>query len=108
MVGGKEEDRPHPSLLPQEKESLFPHLVNLGASRLRLIQWPLIRPVRRRFASAFASLPPSLRYGATRRRDKTARQDGATRRRDKTPGESAVVPAWRLKAALTNSVLLFV
>jgi hypothetical protein len=87
---------------------LFPHLVNLGASRLRLIQWPLIRPVRRRFASAFASLPPSLRYGATRRRDKTARQDGATRRRDKTPGESAVVPAWRLKAALTNSVLLFV
>ena len=63
MVGGKEEDRPHPSLLPQEKESLFPHLVNLGASRLRLIQWPLIRPVRR-FASAFASL----------RRDTMARQ----------------------------------
>jgi hypothetical protein len=34
MVGGKEEDRPHPSLLPQEKEPLFPHLVNLSALSL--------------------------------------------------------------------------
>jgi len=66
---------------------------------------------RLRLTSAFASLrcdKTARQDGATRRRDKTARQDGATRRRDKTPGESAVVPAWRLKAALTNSVLLFV
>jgi hypothetical protein len=35
MVGGKEEARPHPSLLPQEKESLFPRLVNLSALGLR-------------------------------------------------------------------------
>ena len=33
--GGKEEDLPHPSLLPQEKEPLFPQLVNLSALRLR-------------------------------------------------------------------------
>jgi len=33
--GGREEDRPHPSLLPQEKEPLFPHLVNLSALSLR-------------------------------------------------------------------------
>ena len=33
--GGKEEDRPHPGLLPQEKESLFPLLVNLSALSLR-------------------------------------------------------------------------
>jgi hypothetical protein len=41
MVGGKEEDRPHPSLLPQEKEPLFPHLVNLSALSLRWFrgQW---------------------------------------------------------------------
>jgi hypothetical protein len=36
--GGKEEDRPHPNLLPQEKESLFPRLVNLSALGLRMVQ----------------------------------------------------------------------
>jgi hypothetical protein len=35
MVGGIEEDRPHPSLLPQEKESLFLLLINLSALSLR-------------------------------------------------------------------------
>jgi hypothetical protein len=34
-VGGKEEDRPHPSLLPQEKESLFPRLAKVDAPILR-------------------------------------------------------------------------
>jgi hypothetical protein len=35
--GGKKA-RPHPNLLPQEKESLFQRLVNLSALRLRLVQ----------------------------------------------------------------------
>ena len=35
MVSGKNEARPHPGLLPQEKESLFPRLVNLSALGLR-------------------------------------------------------------------------
>jgi hypothetical protein len=32
---GEKEARPHPGLLPQEKESLFPRLVNLSALGLR-------------------------------------------------------------------------
>jgi tetratricopeptide (TPR) repeat protein len=51
--GGKEEDRPHPSLLPQEKESLFPRLVNLRAlslcwfrcSKREIFRGILLRPI---------------------------------------------------------------
>jgi hypothetical protein len=34
--GGKKA-RPHPGLLPQEKESMFPRLVSLSALRLRVV-----------------------------------------------------------------------
>jgi hypothetical protein len=58
--GGKEEDRPHPGLLPQEKESLFPRLVNLRALSLR---W--FRGSMREFFGEFFSLRKKRSYIAS-------------------------------------------
>jgi hypothetical protein len=46
MVSGKNEARPHPGLLPQEKESLFPRLVNLSALGLRWFMGSMRKLVR--------------------------------------------------------------
>jgi len=46
---------PHPILLPQEKESLFPRLVNLSALRLRVVQEFEVRKFRGIFTPALLS-----------------------------------------------------
>jgi hypothetical protein len=68
-AGGKKA-RPHPGLLPQEKESLFPRLVNLIVLRLRVVQGFNARNFRGILSPSvpqvlFFSLQPSSGLAAT-------------------------------------------
>jgi len=64
---GEKKARPHPGLLPQEKESLFPRLVNLSALRLRVVQGGNARFFRG-ILSPSAPLTPPTRRGRNARR----------------------------------------